>query len=192
MSEPTHEGTNEGALWGARFATGPSPELVELSRSTHFDWILAPYDIAGSHAHATALEAAGYLEPDEARRMHEGLDAVARKVADGMNHSYYVIRRGRGFTENRAQMVMNGAVTPLYPMEDIYYQAATRGGRPVDQILKGKAKFRDTTVAVRNRIHELVGQKKTRDEIAKVMQSEFHWGAIQLLLSLDGAMAEMR
>jgi hypothetical protein len=68
-----------------------------------------------------------------------------RKVADGMNHSYYVIRRGRGFTENRAQIVMNGAVTPLYPMEDIYYQAATRGGRPVDQILKGKAKFRDTT-----------------------------------------------
>jgi tetratricopeptide (TPR) repeat protein len=68
-----------------------------------------------------------------------------RKVADGMNHSYYVIRRGRGFTENRAQMVMNGVATPLYPMEDIYYQAATRGGRPVDQILKGKAKFRDTT-----------------------------------------------
>lgn len=84
MADSSHEGTNEGALWGARFATGPSPELVELSRSTHFDWILAPYDIAGSHAHATALEAAGYLEPDEARRMHEGLDAVARKVADGV------------------------------------------------------------------------------------------------------------
>ena len=28
MSDSTHEGTNEGALWGARFATGPSPELV--------------------------------------------------------------------------------------------------------------------------------------------------------------------
>ncbi|REJ04402.1 argininosuccinate lyase [Microbacterium bovistercoris] len=83
MSEAKHDGTNEGALWGARFASGPSPELVELSRSTHFDWILAPYDIAGSHAHATALEAAGYLEADEARRMHDGLDAVARKVADG-------------------------------------------------------------------------------------------------------------
>ena len=54
MTGSAHEGTNEGALWGARFATGPSPELVELSRSTHFDWILAPYDIAGSHAHAFA------------------------------------------------------------------------------------------------------------------------------------------
>ncbi len=73
-----------GRALGCPLRHRPSPELVELSRSTHFDWILAPYDIAGSHAHATALEAAGYLEPDEARRMHEGLDAVARKVADGI------------------------------------------------------------------------------------------------------------
>jgi len=82
MSSEAH-GTNEGALWGARFAGGPSPELAELSRSTHFDWILAPYDIAGSHAHATALEAAGYLEAEEARIMHAGLDALSARIADG-------------------------------------------------------------------------------------------------------------
>ena len=76
-------GTNQGALWGGRFAGGPSPELAELSRSTQFDWILAPYDIAGSHAHAAALEAAGYLEADEAARMHAGLDALAARIADG-------------------------------------------------------------------------------------------------------------
>ena len=40
-------GTNEGALWGARFASGPSPELARLSKSTHFDWQLAPYDLTG-------------------------------------------------------------------------------------------------------------------------------------------------
>ncbi|MDT0158580.1 argininosuccinate lyase [Microbacterium sp. ARD32] len=83
MSTGGAHGTNEGALWGARFAGGPSPELAELSRSTHFDWILAPYDIAGSHAHATALEAAGYLEPEEARIMRAGLDALAARIADG-------------------------------------------------------------------------------------------------------------
>ncbi|MBW9109806.1 argininosuccinate lyase [Microbacterium ureisolvens] len=83
MSESKGDGTNEGALWGARFATGPSPELAELSRSTHFDWDLALYDIAGSHAHATALAAAGYLTADEERAMHEGLDELARGVTDG-------------------------------------------------------------------------------------------------------------
>ncbi|WP_109211820.1 MULTISPECIES: argininosuccinate lyase [Microbacterium] len=83
MSESKGDGTNEGALWGARFATGPSPELAELSRSTHFDWDLALYDIAGSHAHAKALAAAGYLTADEERAMHDGLDELAQGVTDG-------------------------------------------------------------------------------------------------------------
>ena len=83
MSDAKGEGTNEGALWGARFASGPSPELAALSRSTHFDWSLALYDIAGSHAHAKALAAAGYLTPDEERTMHAGLDTLARGIQDG-------------------------------------------------------------------------------------------------------------
>ncbi|WP_243076717.1 argininosuccinate lyase [Microbacterium sp. SS28] len=83
MSDAKGEGTNEGALWGARFASGPSPELAALSRSTHFDWSLALYDIAGSHAHAKALAAAGYLTADEERAMHEGLDTLARGIQDG-------------------------------------------------------------------------------------------------------------
>ena len=69
-------GTGEGALWGARFASGPSPELVALSRSTHFDWQLAPYDILGSKAHAKALAAAGYLDDDELAAMLAGLDSL--------------------------------------------------------------------------------------------------------------------
>ncbi|GAA1671068.1 argininosuccinate lyase [Microbacterium lacus] len=83
MSGTKRDGTNEGALWGARFASGPSPELAELSRSTHFDWDLALYDLAGSHAHAKALAAAGYLTADEEAAMHAGLDALARRVQDG-------------------------------------------------------------------------------------------------------------
>jgi len=79
----TPHGTNEGALWGGRFATGPSPALEALSRSTHFDWKLAQYDIRGSHAHATALEAAGYLSADDAAAMHAGLDRLSEKVASG-------------------------------------------------------------------------------------------------------------
>ena len=75
--------TGDGALWGARFASGPSPELARLSRSTHFDWVLAGYDLAGSHAHAKALAAAGYLSTDEERAMHDGLDELQRRIADG-------------------------------------------------------------------------------------------------------------
>jgi argininosuccinate lyase len=76
-------GTNEGALWGARFASGPSPELARLSKSTHFDWQLAPYDLAGSRAHARALAAAGYLSDDELGTMLAGLDTLEARVASG-------------------------------------------------------------------------------------------------------------
>ena len=75
--------TGDGALWGARFASGPSAELARLSRSTHFDWQLAPYDIAGSHAHAKALAAAGYLSSSEETAMHAGLDELQRRVDSG-------------------------------------------------------------------------------------------------------------
>ena len=75
--------TGDGALWGARFASGPSAELARLSRSTHFDWQLAPYDIAGSHAHAKALAAAGYLSSSEETAMHAGLDELRRRVDSG-------------------------------------------------------------------------------------------------------------
>ncbi len=82
--------TNEGSLWGARFAGGPSPELARLSRSTHFDWQLAPYDIAGSRAHAKALAAAGYLDPPELKRMLAALESLL----DGVQNGSIVARDG--------------------------------------------------------------------------------------------------
>ena len=75
--------TNQGALWGARFASGPSPELAALSRSTHFDWRLALYDIAGSHAHAKALAAAGLLSVTDEAELHRGLDVLAERYTSG-------------------------------------------------------------------------------------------------------------
>ena len=68
-----------------------------------------------------------------------------RKLGDGAAHAYFVYRRGRGFTENQAELVTGAARTPLYPIEDIYFQAATRGGREIDKVLDGKVEFREAT-----------------------------------------------
>ncbi len=75
--------TNQGKLWGGRFAGGPSPELEALSKSTHFDWRLAAYDLAGSRAHAQALADAALLTDDELAQMVSGLDELGARVADG-------------------------------------------------------------------------------------------------------------
>lgn len=53
-------------------------------------------------------------------------------------------------------------------------------------------KFRDSTLTLRNRVHELVVQKKTRDDIAKMLMNEFHWAQLHLDRGLDGAIAEMQ
>ncbi|PFG31074.1 argininosuccinate lyase [Paramicrobacterium agarici] len=79
----TNRAGEAGALWGGRFAGGPSPELAALSKSTHFDWKLAQYDILGSKAHAHALAAAGYLSDDELSAMLDALTQLGEQVADG-------------------------------------------------------------------------------------------------------------
>ena len=75
--------TNQGALWGGRFAGGPSDAMFALSVSTHFDWVLAPYDIQASKAHAKVLHKAGLLSDADLDTMLDGLDLLGEKVASG-------------------------------------------------------------------------------------------------------------
>lgn len=71
------------SLWGGRFAGAPADALAALSVSTHFDWRLAHVDIAGSHAHADALYAAGLLSDEEITAMHEALNRLDEDVTSG-------------------------------------------------------------------------------------------------------------
>jgi argininosuccinate lyase len=57
--------------------------MMALSRSTHFDWRLASYDLDGSRAHAKALHQAGLLTDPELAAMIDGLDALVSEVASG-------------------------------------------------------------------------------------------------------------
>ncbi|MGW6935811.1 argininosuccinate lyase [Lentzea sp. NPDC054927] len=71
------------SLWGGRFESGPAEAMARLSLSTHFDWRLAPYDIAGSRAHARVLHAAGLLTDDELAGMQKALDELLADVESG-------------------------------------------------------------------------------------------------------------
>ncbi len=83
MPDPDEQRTRTGKLWGGRFAGGPSPELEALSRSTHFDWRLVPYDLAGSRAHADALRRAGLLADGDHATLLRGLDALGERFEAG-------------------------------------------------------------------------------------------------------------
>jgi argininosuccinate lyase len=71
------------SLWGSRFEGGPSASLAALSRSVHFDWRLAKYDIAGTRAHIKALMSAGYLTSLEHEKLDRGLVELANRVENG-------------------------------------------------------------------------------------------------------------
>jgi argininosuccinate lyase len=73
------------ALWGGRFAEGMAPEMVPLNLCLPVDGRLWREDVQGSRAWARALVGAGVLTADEGARLHEGLDAVARRIeAEGL------------------------------------------------------------------------------------------------------------
>ncbi|WP_448759717.1 argininosuccinate lyase [Actinomyces oricola] len=71
------------SLWGGRFAGGPADALAALSVSTHFDWRLARYDIAGSRAHARALHGAGLLDQGQLTGMIDALNRLEEDVVSG-------------------------------------------------------------------------------------------------------------
>ena len=83
MAEHAKHGTNDGALRGGRFAGGPADALAALSKSTQFDWRLAPYDIAGSRAHARVLHARELLTDAELEGMLAALDRLEADVRSG-------------------------------------------------------------------------------------------------------------
>ena len=70
-------------MWGGRFSDGPSDALAALSRSTQFDWVLAPYDITASRAHTRVLFRAGLLTAEQRDGLLAGLDSLAEDVAAG-------------------------------------------------------------------------------------------------------------
>ena len=71
------------ALWGGRFASGPSDALAALSKSTHFDWRLASYDLKGTAAHLVALKAAGYLAAEEHDVLQKAVTELQKRVQSG-------------------------------------------------------------------------------------------------------------
>lgn len=71
------------ALWGGRFSSGPDGALAALSKSTHFDWRLAQYDLKGTAAHLKALHSAGYLTKEELSVLSKAVTELSKRVASG-------------------------------------------------------------------------------------------------------------
>lgn len=88
-----------------------------------------------------------------------------RKLADGIGKYELVYRAGKKFKDTQAKVALNGVETRLLPVEDIYWQASTRGGRSIDRIVKGKVQFSDTS-------------RNVGDSLAKTGNTLVEWSAL--------------
>lgn len=70
-------------LWGGRFKSGPSAALQALSRSDASFFRLAPYDLAGSRAHAQELRRAQVLTDEELQLLLGEMDRLAAQYLAG-------------------------------------------------------------------------------------------------------------
>ena len=77
------------AMWGGRFAEGPSAIMREINASIPFDKALWRQDIAASKAHVAMLAAQGIVSADDAAEIARGLDAVAAEYeANGVPENW--------------------------------------------------------------------------------------------------------
>lgn len=71
------------ALWGGRFADAPSDALVALSRSVHFDWRLAPYDLDSSQVHLTNLLNSKIVSQSDFEKIKAAINLLRSDVISG-------------------------------------------------------------------------------------------------------------
>ena len=74
-------------------------------------------------------------------------------------------------------------------------------GLDFDQVVPGHGtvgtkadmrRFYDTSVRLKDRVHEMIVAKKSKDEIAKMLTAEYHYADFHLGMSLDGLLVELR
>lgn len=53
-------------------------------------------------------------------------------------------------------------------------------------------KFRESTISLRTKVHDMVSQKKSRAEVEKMLRSDFHFADLHVQVSLDGLMKELQ
>lgn len=72
-----------GKLWGGRFQSPSAPELVAISRSVHFDWRLARYDLLQTLVHSSSLLDTGVLSASDFDKLRVEISKLSKEIETG-------------------------------------------------------------------------------------------------------------
>jgi argininosuccinate lyase len=70
-------------LWGGRFDSAPADAMAALSRSVHFDWRLAPYEIEVNLIHLKNLVDQGVVSKENGKKIENALLDLAKDIGSG-------------------------------------------------------------------------------------------------------------
>ena len=70
-------------LWGGRFDSAPADAMAALSRSVHFDWRLAPYEIEVNLIHLKYLVEQGVVSKENGKKIESALLDLAKDIGSG-------------------------------------------------------------------------------------------------------------
>ena len=70
-------------LWGGRFDSAPADAMAALSRSVHFDWRLAPYEIEVNLIHLKNLVDQGVVSKENGKNIESALLGLAKDIGSG-------------------------------------------------------------------------------------------------------------
>ena len=70
-------------LWGGRFDSAPADAMAALSRSVHFDWRLAPYEIEVNLIHLKNLVDQGVVSEENGKKIESALLDLAKDIGNG-------------------------------------------------------------------------------------------------------------
>ena len=70
-------------VWGGRFNQPPAKAMQDLSRSVHFDWRLAPYEIEVNLVHLSNLVRQQIISKSDGAVLEKGLLELAAEIGSG-------------------------------------------------------------------------------------------------------------
>ena len=70
-------------LWGGRFKKKTDPLVEEFTKSIHYDYKLAKYDVLGSIAHARMLGKAKIIPSKDSAKIVQGLASILSRIEKG-------------------------------------------------------------------------------------------------------------
>jgi len=70
-------------LWGGRFDSAPADAMAALSRSVHFDWRLAPYEIEVNLIHLKNLVEQDVVSKENGKKIESALLDLAKDIGSG-------------------------------------------------------------------------------------------------------------